>query len=57
MEKVWECIVSIYQIFIDFKQAYDDVKIDVLFVSVEELAIPANLIKLINKQSLGSYIV
>jgi len=47
MEKAWEFNISIHQLFVDFKQAYDSIDRKALFEILEEFGIPAKLIRLI----------
>src|ERR1700744_6230282 len=46
MEKAWEHNISIHQLFVDFKQAYDSIIRNVLFNIMEEFGIPSKLIRL-----------
>ena len=46
MEKAWEHNISIHQLFVDFKQAYDSIIRNVLFGIMEEFGIPSKLIRL-----------
>jgi len=42
LEKKWECNEELYQLFIDFKKAYDSVRREVLFNILIENGIPRN---------------
>lgn len=46
MEKAWEYNVTIHQLFLDFKQAYDSIDRQALFGIMEEFGIPKKLINL-----------
>jgi Reverse transcriptase (RNA-dependent DNA polymerase) len=46
MEMAWEYNVSIHQLFVDFKQAYDSLFRHVLFNIMQEFGIPSKLIRL-----------
>src|SRR6201996_3853651 len=46
MEKAWEHNISIHQLFVDFKQAYDSIIRNVHFSIMEEFGIPSKLIRL-----------
>lgn len=47
MEKAWEFNITIHQLFVDFKQAYDSIERAALFVILEEFGIPRKLINLV----------
>ncbi|KAJ4426412.1 hypothetical protein ANN_27226 [Periplaneta americana] len=47
MEKKWEYKGTVHQLFIDFKKAYDSVKIEVLYDILIEFGIPKKLVRLI----------
>ena len=47
MEKKWEYDVTVHQLFIDFKKAYDSVKRKVLYNILTEFGIPKKLVILI----------
>ncbi|KAJ4441264.1 hypothetical protein ANN_11118, partial [Periplaneta americana] len=47
MEKKWEYKGTVYQLFIDFKKAYDSVKRQVLYDILIEFGIPKKLVRLI----------
>ncbi|KAJ4431865.1 hypothetical protein ANN_20471 [Periplaneta americana] len=47
MEKKWEYKGTVYQLFIDFKKAYDSVKREVLYNILIEFGIPKKLVRLI----------
>lgn len=46
MEKAWEFNISIHQLFVDFKQAYDSLERQPLFEIMNEFGIPRKLINL-----------
>src|ERR1700761_2613245 len=46
MEKAWEYNISIHQLFVDFKQAYDSIRRNIIFNIMEEVGIPRKLIRL-----------
>lgn len=46
MEKAWEYNITIHQLFVDFKQAYDSISREALFEIMEEFGIPRKLIRL-----------
>ena len=46
MEKAWEYNISIHQLFVDFKQAYDSIRRNIIFNIMEEFGIPRKLIRL-----------
>ena len=46
MEKSWEFNITIHQLFVDFKQAYDSLDRNVFFSIMEEFCIPMKLIRL-----------
>jgi len=48
LEKKWECNEEVYQLFIDFKKAYDSVRREVLCKVLIEFGIPRKLVK-VNK--------
>jgi len=45
--KCYECNITLHQLFIDFKQAYDSIKRGKLILILEEFKIPRKLINLI----------
>jgi hypothetical protein len=47
LEKKWEYNGTVYQLFIDFKKAYDSVKREVLYNILLEFGIPKKLVSLI----------
>jgi sorting nexin-29 len=47
LEKKWEYNEAVYQLFIDFKKAYDSVKREVLYNILIEFDIPMKLVRLI----------
>jgi hypothetical protein len=46
MEKAWEFNITIHQLFVDFKQAYDSIERPALFAIMEEFGFPKKLINL-----------
>jgi len=46
LEKKWEYNEEVHQIFIDFKQAYDSVRREVLYKILIEFGIPKKLVRL-----------
>jgi hypothetical protein len=47
LEKCWEFIINVYQIYIDFKQAYDSFQWEKLYRIMHEFNIPHKLIRLV----------
>jgi sorting nexin-29 len=47
LEKKWEYNRTVYQLFIDFKKAYDSVKRDVLYIRLLEFGLSKKLIRLL----------
>jgi hypothetical protein len=47
LEKKWEYNGMVYQLFMDFKKAYDSVKREVLYNIISEFGIPKKLVRLI----------
>ena len=47
LEKKWEYNKGVYQLFIDFKKAFDSVRREVLYNILMEFGIPKKLIRLI----------
>jgi DNA gyrase/topoisomerase IV subunit A len=47
LEKCWEFIINVYQIYIDFKQAYDSIQWEKLCRIMHEFNIPHKLIRLV----------
>jgi hypothetical protein len=48
LEKKWEYNESVHQLFIDFKEAYDSVRREVLYNILIEFGVPMKLVRLIN---------
>ncbi|KAF2903596.1 hypothetical protein ILUMI_02590, partial [Ignelater luminosus] len=46
MKKAWEFNTPLYQVFIDFKQAYDSIQRKPLYSEMKEIVIPDKLIRL-----------
>ena len=53
--KKWEYNEEVYQLFIDFKKAYDSVRMEVLYKIFVEFAIPRKLVRLIKMSLTGTY--
>jgi len=49
LEKKWECNEEVYQLFIDFKKAYDSVRREVSYKILIEFGIPKKLVRLIRR--------
>jgi len=47
LEKKWEYIEAVHQLFIDFKKAYDSVRKEVLYNILTDFGIPMKLVRLI----------
>jgi hypothetical protein len=47
LERKWEYNATVHQLFIDFRQAYDSVMIEVLYSILVEFWVPRNLVRLI----------
>lgn len=47
LEKTWERNIDIYQIFVDFQQAYDSINRERLYRILLELGVPSKLVRLI----------
>jgi hypothetical protein len=47
LEKIWEYNEAVYQLFIDFKKAYDSDRREVLYNILIEFVTPMKLIRLI----------
>jgi purine nucleoside phosphorylase len=47
LEKKWEYNETVHQVFIDFKEAYDSVRREVLYKILIEFGIPMKLVRLI----------
>jgi hypothetical protein len=47
LEKKWEYIETVDQLFIDFKKAYDSVRKGVLYSILIEFGVPMKLVRLI----------
>jgi sorting nexin-29 len=52
LEKKWEYNETVYQLFIDFKKAYDSVRREVLYNILIEFGVPMKLVRL-NKMCLN----
>jgi sorting nexin-29 len=47
LEKCWEFSINVYQIYVDFKQAYDSIQREKLYGIMHEFNIPNKLIRLV----------
>jgi len=47
VEKKWEYSEAVYQLFVDFKKAFDSVRMEVLYNILIEFGIPMKLVRLI----------
>ena len=47
LEKCWECNISVYLAFINFRQAYDSVGREEIYVALQYFPIPSTLIRLV----------
>jgi sorting nexin-29 len=47
LEKKWEYNGTVYQLFIDFKKAYDSIKREVLYNILLQFPVPKKLVRLI----------
>ena len=54
LEKKWEYIEEVHQLFIDFKKAYDSVRWEVLYILIE-FGIPRKLVRLIKMSLTETY--
>jgi len=55
LEKKWEYSEPVHQLFIDFKQAYDSVRREVLYKILAEFCIPRKLVRLIKMSLTETY--
>jgi hypothetical protein len=46
-KKKWECNVTVHELFVDFKKAYDSVRRAVLSSILIEFGVPMKLVRLI----------
>ena len=46
MKKAWERNITVHQLFVDFKQAYDSIDRTAVFEIMTEYGIPAKLVNL-----------
>ena len=46
--KKWERNEAVHQLFVDFKKAYDSVRMEALYNILIEVGIPKQLVRLIN---------
>lgn len=53
-EKFWEFDIDLYQLFVDFKQAYDSVDREKFYKILLEFDIPAKLVRLIRMSMEGT---
>jgi hypothetical protein len=47
LEKCWKCNISVYLAFINFKQAYDNVRREAIYEALQYFPIPNTLIRLV----------
>ena len=55
LEKKWEYNEEVYQLFVDFKKAYDSVRREVLYKILIEFGIPRKLVSLIKMSLTETY--
>ena len=55
LEKKWECKEEVHQLIIDFKEAYDSVRREVLYKILIELGIPTKLVRLVKMSLTETY--
>ena len=55
LRKKWEYNEEVYQLFIDFKKAYDSVKREVLYKILIEFGIPRKLVRFIKMSLTETY--
>jgi len=55
LEKKWEYNEPVHQLFIDFKEAYDSVRMEVLYKILIEFCIPRKLVRLIKMSLTETY--
>jgi len=55
VEKKWEYNEEVHHLFIDFKEAYDSVRREVLYKILIEFGIPRNLVRLITMSLTETY--
>jgi sorting nexin-29 len=53
-EKCWEYNLSVYQIHVDFKQAYDSIKRKKLYTIMYEFGLPPKLVRLVRATMTGT---
>jgi hypothetical protein len=51
LEKKWECSEAVHLLFMDFKKAYDTVRMEVVYDILTEFGIPMKLVRLIKNVS------
>ena len=47
LEKCWECNISVYLAFVDFRQAYDNVGREKIYEALQHFQTPNKLIRLV----------
>jgi sorting nexin-29 len=55
LEKKWEYNEAVYQLFIDFKKAYDSVRREVLYNILMEFGVPNKVVRLVKMCSTETY--
>jgi len=55
LEKKWEYNEDVHKLFIDFKKAYDSVRVEVLYTILIEFGIPRKLVKLVKMSLTETY--
>jgi hypothetical protein len=53
-EKCWEYNLSVYQIHVDFKQAYDSIQRKKLYTIIYEFGLPPKLVRLVRVTMTGT---
>jgi sorting nexin-29 len=54
LEKCWEYNLSVYQIYVDFKQAYDSIQRKKLYTIMYEFGLPLMLVRLVRATMTGT---
>jgi len=55
LEKKWEYNEDVHQLFLDFKEAYDSVRREVLYKILNEFGVPRKLVRLIKMSLIETY--
>jgi sorting nexin-29 len=53
LEKCWEYSLSVYQIYVDYKQAYDSIQREKLYTIMYEFGLPPKLVRLVRATMTG----